>query len=1148
MKLAVPGEGAPGESRMADLLDDICGAAANSNDKCVIRYAILRDQAGAADALPRLGSSPSLGRDECENIDVEYGYVSLLSSRLSLEEAIGEISRHRKSEKARKGRGTHDDAVDALLGWTSYEARGPRQTPAGAGDQVRRGSWPGGSKSVSRDQKELDLFGDWGTPRVTGERGHVAGGVREFDPFGDDGSAISVETDWFAEFTDVLIGPEDESRQQSSDGNTGGERYWPTSAGENREGGNSRAEDEDIVLDDLVVYAKTNLIDCIDEVGGAGDAEAVARGGPSQSHRDCDDAYAMWVPVKHPCEPLQCYKDGEIHLKMLHRTRNRPGEWRSMISQEIDRLMPPLESTALVGDREVSGDNSDHTEVTRSSANTGQSSGNETEEERAPGHGDEFRSLLDESFRNDSFLDFQTTGVWRNEGDGNPVEKRSAGAPGSGKRATPWAYKRTTDAGAVAGRKVDADGHRRVRGRQKRSQEALQDCAARLPPGQTHAVRLADGPQGAADNAGAARGVVEPRVNHGREPLRHSRSILTRAKTRFSRGDLLPRMVQGAGAASLVGPAVANGAHGLAGHVPQKLVARSLHGLDEHAQRLREGVKADASGYLVSVAVGDLQYDLVVNAQHHATGELADAVDQQSHGLLGDVGGGALRGGERGEGQTNLHGVVERPSERKLVENGEAVAEGAHGHGLAVLHALVPGGDAAEVAEERVVDFASLAHAQLHAVAALRVAAEASQRHAENQTEVHGLGQLPLVLGDLGHGLALDEAGRQRVEVLPAGVGLNHLAVLGDVGGDAQLDLGEVGDDELVAGVGHKALAETAVARNLLQVGVVAAEPAAFRADLVDVGVDAAGRGVDVVGDLLGEGGDGLVGLAVVAERGDGGVVGVPGERALGGVLDQHAARLVHHLELLERLEQLALGVVVEIGVRLESVTIDPDAVLLHLADGQDALVLDGGDGVQALVLQLLLEHEVEGEEHGGVAGGVDHLLLKERLERPVGKLLGLVQREVEVALGDVAELAAPVEARRAEQLRGDHGVEDGARHGQAVEGQEVDVELAVVEHLHGRRAQQRPEPPAVAERLDGELEDVEDHGGVVGRRDLQEADAVGSVAEAGGLDVQRAELRVLEERGETLQQLGVTYIDQALGEQIVAALGERVDGQVHAA
>ena len=132
---------------------------------------------------------------------------------------------------------------------------------------------------------------------------------------------------------------------------------------------------------------------------------------------------------------------------------------------------------------------------------------------------------------------------------------------------------------------------------------------------------------------------------------------------------------------------------------------------------------------------------------------------------------------------------------------------------------------------------------------------EALGSHAIDHTEVDRFAQPTLVRTDLV--LVQQQPGGQRVHVVAAAVGLLQHLFAREVGEDAQLDLGVISAEQGPALLRQEGLADpTAVFgahRNVLQVGVAAAQPPRCRHRLVEIGVDSPGfrlhqlrQGVDV--------------------------------------------------------------------------------------------------------------------------------------------------------------------------------------------------------------------------------------------------------------------------------------------------------------
>ena len=100
--------------------------------------------------------------------------------------------------------------------------------------------------------------------------------------------------------------------------------------------------------------------------------------------------------------------------------------------------------------------------------------------------------------------------------------------------------------------------------------------------------------------------------------------------------------------------------------------------------------------------------------------------------------------------------------------------------------------------------------------------------------------------------------GGEGVDVLSAAEGFDQHGILGEMGQEAQLDLRVVGGEQQAAGRGDEGganlAAELGADGNILQIRIGGAEAAGGGAGLVKRGVQAAGDGVDQVGQRVGVG------------------------------------------------------------------------------------------------------------------------------------------------------------------------------------------------------------------------------------------------------------------------------------------------------
>ena len=168
-------------------------------------------------------------------------------------------------------------------------------------------------------------------------------------------------------------------------------------------------------------------------------------------------------------------------------------------------------------------------------------------------------------------------------------------------------------------------------------------------------------------------------------------------------------------------------------------------------------------------------------------------------------------------------------------------------------------------------------------------------------------------------------------------------------------------------------------------------------------------------------------------------------------------------------------------------------ALAHELAGGDDARAGLFVPREAALFRQLPAHLLRDGLKVLGVLHGViDHRLGK-RAARPVGLLAAFVERDATVLLDE----RAVAERAQAEQLRGQHGVEDGLRFRRARAAQHAQVEIGAVQEP-GVAAGGRPEfiQRKLIQRVDEEMLPVV--------RDLDQADALAVVVQAVGLGIER--------------------------------------------
>ncbi len=361
------------------------------------------------------------------------------------------------------------------------------------------------------------------------------------------------------------------------------------------------------------------------------------------------------------------------------------------------------------------------------------------------------------------------------------------------------------------------------------------------------------------------------------------------------------------------------------------------------------------------------------------------------HGLLDEVGRGALHGG--------IHGLPLRlhPDLEVLgPEVGQApqpAEQGAHVAGLPGLR-------------DRVVD--EPPHRRIAGEVGHDERLRLLLRHPDVLGE--GEGALPVeerVVDHLGHPALLvrgegregteDLAGGAVVHVLPAPEGVDEGLVLREVGQDPELDLAVVGGEEQVPRLRHERLADApplrGADRDVLQVRVGGRDAAGGGHRLVERGVDASGLGVHELGQCVHVGRlellDGPVLQDLAGELVDEGQLlqhvlrggGGPGlGRLLAGLQAQPVEE--HFPELDRRVDvELALGQDVDVpgeggelpfhvpahGAQQVAVDLHPRPLHVreHVDEGQLHGLVDGG---QAFLLEALRHRSVEAQYEVGVA------------------------------------------------------------------------------------------------------------------------------------------------------------------------------------
>ena len=266
----------------------------------------------------------------------------------------------------------------------------------------------------------------------------------------------------------------------------------------------------------------------------------------------------------------------------------------------------------------------------------------------------------------------------------------------------------------------------------------------------------------------------------------------------------------------------------------QSRQCRALHHLADHLARR------------LDLGDGHFEDELVMHLEQHAGLELRarQRRGNADHGPLDDVGGGALDGGVDGG---PLH---EAAPGRILVGDPRHMAAPAEerrhiaappGAFLGAVHVIPDAGIFLEIGID--VDLGlALGNAELGGQAEGRDAVDDAEIDRLGLAPDHGIHALDGHAEDLARGQGMD------VDTFPEGLlqGLD----LGHMGGEAELDLGIIHREQLMAGLGDEGAADLAALlrahRDVLEIGIVGGDPPRRCGGEREGGMDPAGRGIDL--------------------------------------------------------------------------------------------------------------------------------------------------------------------------------------------------------------------------------------------------------------------------------------------------------------
>lgn len=151
---------------------------------------------------------------------------------------------------------------------------------------------------------------------------------------------------------------------------------------------------ETFTANDFTAYKRAHISDCINNISSVMNDVCIGDMEIPVVHRDANDAFDVWVPVKHEDESLFQYNETEIYLKLVQRMNSCNLLSTETTAEDIEKIISSHQPLSIdnpfIRDGDT-GDTSNLRVIHKDCVSVSQ-------EKQTSNNGDDFRSLFDEYF------------------------------------------------------------------------------------------------------------------------------------------------------------------------------------------------------------------------------------------------------------------------------------------------------------------------------------------------------------------------------------------------------------------------------------------------------------------------------------------------------------------------------------------------------------------------------------------------------------------------------------------------------------------------------------------------------------------------------------------------------------------------------